>query len=480
MPLIKLHDDSFTRFYEGFAYLVNQRTKVDHLFNENEQRYLRPITRTARSLDSIIRGLQDTMPDTPPFDVAANFKRLVAILEAEKFIVTGADIAELAGKSARIYSFPVILPAGGPIGVPMNSGAHFYRYFRKHPSIFGMQIDVTSACNLACIHCYYPPGRHGHAIDTELAIDVLDQLPAMGTLSITFSGGEPLSHRHFDRILRSARKNDLTITLLTNGTLIDDHWIDLFREINLNTVQLSLYSMNDEDHDRITGEAGSLRKTLRGIEKVHAAGIPVSVSCHIMKPNRHSYRTLVPWTAERHIKLVTDFIMLARTDFTDDNLDNRLGNEETEELIREMLGYGDEYAKADENPSVRIDPEDFRKRAVCGAGFDGICMSAHGDFYPCSGFMDYKLGNANTQRVADIWENSPGLTELRSLTWGDFPGCLECEAFQFCSMCYARNFNANQGDLRQVNAHDCRMSFLNKRLVEEHWRERQACGGGCR
>ncbi|NOY81796.1 MAG: radical SAM protein [Kiritimatiellaeota bacterium] len=471
MTLVKLHDDSFTRFYDGFAYLVNQRTKVDHLFNETEQPYLRRLARTPRTLDSAIDDLARELEGIHRFDVEAAFKRFVAILEAEKFVVTGRDENELARKSARVYDFPVILPAGGPVGVPMNSAAWFYDYFQRRPTVFGMQIDVTSACNLRCVHCYYPPGGAGRPIDTALALDVLAQLPEMGTLSITFSGGEPFAHRDFDRILQAARRNDLTITVLTNGTLIDDDWGALLKEVNVNTVQLSVYSLKEEDHDAITGVPGSLRQTLQAIDRLQAIGITLSVSCHIMKPNRHSYRALLPWAAERNIKFVTDFIMLARTDFTDDNLDNRLDFEETEQVIREMLAYDkDGYASGTERPDIAIDPQTFRDRSVCGAGFDGICMSANGDFYPCSGFMGYRLGNATRTRLADVWRDSPGLRELRGLKWGDFPQCLTCEAFQFCSMCYARNFNAGQGDLRSVPEHNCRVSFLNKRLVQEHWR----------
>lgn len=466
MSLVQLHDDAFVRFYDRFAFLFNQKVKVDHLFGEEELFYMRPITRNPRSIDSILATLEAEHPDVRPFDLRSNFRWLVKLLEAEKFLVTGETEDELKTRSERIYDLPVVLPVHGPIGREVNSGAFFHQYFMENPTVFGMQMDVTSRCNEKCIHCYYPPARQRKELDPNLACDVLDQLPAMGTISITFTGGEPFLHREFPRILRRARKDDLTITIQTNGTLLDDDWIKLLKEVNVNTVQFSLYSLKDEDHDRITGAPGSLRKTLRAIESVRAADILISVSCHIMRPNRHSYREILPWAAERNIKAVTDFVMLARFDFSTDNMDNCLTSRETEEVMRELLAVEGGYAKGAECSDFKIDPMRFSEKAVCGAGYDGICLSAEGFYYPCSGFIGYRVGNAAVERLADVWRNSAELKKLRGLKWKDFPQCMKCEAFQFCSMCYGRNFNANKGNLHKVTRHNCEMSFLNKRLTE--------------
>lgn len=468
MTLVKLHDDSFIRFYRGFAFLVNQRTKVSHLFNEREQVYLRPISRYPHSVDDQLRSLESALPSIPRAELRRNFIKLVNILDSERFIVTGKSVGELATKSADLYSHPVYPVSKKTIGIPMDAGRFCSSYFHYNPTIFAMQMDLTSACNERCMHCYYPPGQESATLETELALDVLDQLPEQGTLSITFSGGEPFLHSRIGEILMRARRNDLTITIQTNATLLNAETVAMLREVNVNTVQISMYSMVEQDHDAVTLVPGSQKKTMAAIELLMAAGVPIYLSTHIMKPNRNSYKTVLQWGIEHRVKVVTDFIMLARTDFSTENLANRLTIEENEAVIREMLAYGKEFEKgADGRP--QIDPQQFADRPICGVATDSISLSSWGEYYPCSGFIGYTVGNARTESLADVWHSSPKLQHLREIRWSHFPRCLSCDAFQYCSMCLARNFNENNGNLYQPVQQNCDVSFLNRRMIEEYW-----------
>jgi MoaA/NifB/PqqE/SkfB family radical SAM enzyme len=272
-------------------------------------------------------------------------------LENENLLVSGGDLGELEVNQAASYEKPYVVPEGEAIGQYVNSASFFFLYFRKHPKIFASQIDVTSHCNFTCRHCYYPPERHSVVLETALALDVLDQLSALGTLVVTFSGGEPLLHRDFDKILLRARHGDFIITIQSNASLVDERVIEYLLETNVSTFQTSLYSLSPEDHDGITGVPGSLAKTLRGIELLQQASIPVLVGCHVMKSNRHSYMSVSEWAAKAGIRCMTDFLMLARTDFDTANLCECLDMRETEEVVREMLGY--ENKEVDFGKSLR-------------------------------------------------------------------------------------------------------------------------------
>ena len=57
---------------------------------------------------------------------------------------------------------------------------------------------------------------------------------------------------------------------------------------------------------------------------------------------------------------------------------------------------------------------------------------------------------------------------IRSVTWKDFPKCLECDARDYCNMCLVRNYNENNGDMFKTADHFCHVAHLNKRLVEEY------------
>ena len=96
-----------------------------------------------------------------------------------------------------------------------------------------------------------------------------------------------------------------------------------------------------------------------------------------------------------------------------------------------------------------------------------MCIAANGEFYPCSGFQGYPLGNAHEHSVSDVWNNSEALKKLRAVKWSDFPKCMKCEAKPYCSMCMVRNMNET-GSIFTVSGHFCDVAFINKKIAEEY------------
>ena len=193
-----------------------------------------------------------------------------------------------------------------------------------------------------------------------------------------------------------------------------------------------------------------------------------------MRINQHAYRDVMAWAYEHRIKAYTDFIMMARTDFSTANLEHRLSPTEAETLMRGMLDYDVEY-RAILDAKIPPEPPEVRaNKPVCGVGVDSLCVAADGNYYPCSGFQGYALGNAKQQRLWEVWEHSPAIHKLREITNASFPGCLRCVARPFCNMCLVRNFNENGGDMFKVSRHFCDIAFLNKKIVDEYWQQQAA------
>jgi radical SAM protein with 4Fe4S-binding SPASM domain len=290
----------------------------------------------------------------------------------------------------------------------------------------------------------------------------------MGTLGLTISGGEAFAHPDLLPILREAQKRDFSITLLTNLTLLRPEHISELQALNLNLIQTSLYSTVSEEHDHITKLVGSHAKTVRAIDWLIAADIPVQISCPVMKTNLHSYKEVLRFAQDRRCKAQTDFIMMARFDYSTDNLSERLDLGETEALLRDITQFDADYGDLTEFPIQPKPPEEIAKEIVCGVGRDSLCIAANGIAYPCSGWQGMAVGDVRRQSIREIWENSPQLIELRGITKGSFPGCLTCEDKQFCAMCMVRNFNESGGDILKINDHFCKAAAINRKLVEEH------------
>jgi len=454
---------------------MNQITKQDALYDASGAIFLSKITRTPIQQEAVVDALMTEFVGVSRDELSNDFEEFASTLEQDGFVVTGASPEDL-DRNDIMFSYAMENPPTASVRWSDSVHPHLTNttdilrpYFREHPYIFSFQMELTSRCNERCRHCYLPHERPMLDMSTSMALDIVDQLHEMGTLSLTLTGGECLLHKGLEAILRRARACDMSLGILSNLTLLTDDTVGLFQEINLSLVQVSLYSLNAEEHDAITQLIGSHSKTMAAIEKLIAANVPVQISCPTMQINHCSYGEVLQWANAHRIKAYTDPIMMARTDGSTSNLQNRMTLLETETLIREMLIHDLEYRTILDTGQPPVSLEQRAKEPVCGVGVDTLCVAADGVYYPCPGFQGYPLGNAHTGRLQDVWQNSTAVKRLRNLTKSDFAQCLSCEAHQYCSMCLVRNFNENDGDMFQASKHFCDVAFLNKELVEEYW-----------
>ncbi len=468
--LVRLAKDSFVRAFGDIGYIVSQLTKQDRIYDINGKIFLQQIPRKPKPIGEIVNGLMKIYTGAEREEIAGDFAEFVNDLEGEGFVVSGMTEDEINAKMPR-FSYSNHDRKTAPkteIDTSQDSQAatdFLALYFKDNPQIFSFQFELTSRCNERCRHCYLPGSRDFHDLETDLVIDILDQLAEMGTLKVTFSGGECLLHKDFIPILRHAREKDFSISILSNLTLLNDEIISALKDANIDLLQASVYSMNPEEHDYITQVEGSHARTIAGLERLIAADVPVQISCPTMRKTYASYQGVLDWAYSHGIKGYTDYIMMARTDKSTDNLVNRLTLDETELLLRDIINYDIEYRTIlDANPeTLLLNPDEH----ICGAGVDSMCIAANGEFYPCSGFQGYPLGNAHTQGVKEVWDNSEALKRLRAVKWRDFPKCMKCEAKNYCAMCMVRNLNET-GSIFEVSQHFCDVAFINKRLVEEY------------
>ena len=296
----------------------------------------------------------------------------------------------------------------------------------------------------------------------------MDQFRTLEGMGVTFSGGECMLHPDFEKIIRYARKLDFNISVLSNLTLCDEKMGRLLYEMNVGLVQVSLYSMDPKIHDAITQLPGSFEKTKRAIEMLHRMNVPVQISCPTMKMNYKGYKDVIEYAEKLKIKAYTDFIMMARSDHTTDNLDNRLSVSETEEIIRTIAENEPEFKTALKERNWReASPEKLENEPLCGVCIDAICLNADGNYYACSGFQDYPLGNCYKQTLKEVWTASPQVLYLRNLRRKDIPECVRCENRDYCSTCLVRNFNET-GDMLKISRHFCEVARLNREIVEEY------------
>lgn len=480
--LIRLSKNSFIRIYDDgkLGYISNQLTRHDRTYDEVGADFLKQISRTAQQEKDLVENLCAIYGESCREDISRDFAEFADDLAAHRFILKGETESDLDAQDMD-FSYSMDNPktladdftqvTEGIAG--KNTQDTLLQHDIKSPRLAGLQFELTSRCNERCIHCYIPNGKKNAGFDMsfEKFKYILDQYADMGGLQVTLSGGEALMNKDIIKMLRYCREKDMQISLLTNLISLKDEQIPTLKEVNVSLIQVSLYSMDAKLHDMITTVKGSFEKTKAAIEKLHAADIPLQISCPVMKANKNGYDKVIEYAKSLKIKSQPDYIMMAQADLDTSNLANRLSIEETEKVIRDIIDVDVDYKETilEQEPISSIPIEEYAEMPLCGAGVNDLCITVNGDVYPCAGWQAYVVGNVFKQSLKDIWEKSPQLAKVRKVRQKDFPKCLTCEARNYCNMCLVRNYNESGGDMFKINQHFCDVAFLTKRLVEE-WR----------
>lgn len=327
-----------------------------------------------------------------------------------------------------------------------------------------VHIEIANECNERCIHCYIPHDKKNKILPSDLFYKVLEEGRKLNIIHVSISGGEPLLHKDFIPFLRKCRELDLSVNVLSNLTLLNDMIIDEMKKNPLLSVQTSIYSMNPQVHDSITNKSGSLEKTKNAVLKLIEAGIPVQISCPIMKQNKNDFSTVQEWGEKNNISVLIDYVIFAAYDHSKCNLQNRLSLDEVESAIESQLST--DYINSLKETAIKKESltEDDPICSICRYFF---CVSAEGDVFPCVGWQSKIVGNIKNDSIKELWEDSIELNSLRSIKWKQFPKCISCKNRGYCTVCMMSNANENpHGDIFDIEEYHCQVASLIHKIVD--------------
>ncbi|MEK6744135.1 MAG: radical SAM protein [Nitrospirota bacterium] len=132
----------------------------------------------------------------------------------------------------------------------------------------GLQITFTplSKCNLTCAGCYAETYFNDEQLDPSVVSRVIDEGKRMGIRSFAILGGEPFLWNGLFEVLTS--NPDVLITIVTNGTLIDDEVAQQLAEAENAFPFLSIDGFKDRNdawrgegvYDRVVSAMASLKR----------------------------------------------------------------------------------------------------------------------------------------------------------------------------------------------------------------------------
>ncbi len=163
--------------------------------------------------------------------------------------------------------------------------------------------NMTKACNLRCVHCYYTaksqpePGE----LNTAEGMGLIDNLARFGSPVLLFSGGEPLMREDLFELGAYAVEQGIRAVISTNGTLIDYGAAQRIKEAGFSYVGVSLDGIG-ETNDRFRGQRGAFEEGLRGIRHCTEVGVRVGLRLTLNKHNYDDLPSILDLLEEEKIK----------------------------------------------------------------------------------------------------------------------------------------------------------------------------------
>jgi len=278
---------------------------------------------------------------------------------------------------------------------------------------------------------------------------------ALGLRSVKITGGEPLLYNELPSLLSFLDSQGLSVSIETNGTLLDEEIVSHIKSTNVQQVSVSVDAASEVIHDEIRGVKGSLNRTLEGLRLLSKAGVNSQVIMTLQQKNRWEISGVIRLSHElgaRSLK-INNLIPTGRGQKAFARGEN-LGLEELIRLYRLM----EEESQKWEHLEIIFDlPLAFRSIEAIKRGGTRDCrilnilgILANGDYSICGigqTVPELRMGNIYQDSISDVWQKNPILNDLRQSLPSKLKGiCGDCIfKFQCLGACRA-NAYALSGD----------------------------------
>lgn len=321
--------------------------------------------------------------------------------------------------------------------------------FLSKASICGsVMLELTYRCSERCVHCYNPGASRNNKEDVqrgkeqdELSFDdyksIIDNLYEEGLFKVCLTGGDPFSKSCVWQLIDYLYKKNIAFDVFTNGQNLIGHEREL-ADYYPRSVGLTIYSMDDETHDEITGITGSLKKTLTVASRLAELAIPIYIKCCVLKTNIKSYFTIYDYSDS--IGAIAQVDINVSNSIDGDNCVRKYlkpSKSHYEILLRDprSLSFVELDAKLEERSILS-------ERRACKAGCKSFCVSPTGELFPCCAFH-LNLGNLKNHEIRELINQSANYKLWNSLRLKNYSKCIGCQYLDFCPLCSGFNYSDN-------------------------------------
>ena len=289
--------------------------------------------------------------------------------------------------------------------------------------------ELTPLCNFNCKMCYVhltPERMHelGRLRTAEEWLDMARQARDAGMVGVTLTGGEVLTRPDFEEIYTGIVEMGLFVSVLSNGSLIDERIVDLFRRMPPSFMRFTLYGASNETYERLCGTSDGFDRVMRGLRLLKEAGVSYNLSMTETNLNVGDFDEVERIARELGTSLIaTGTLVGAVRGATNDVRDLRV---DQVRLPGDRRSSGTP-AQTSATPSRKAEDGPF---ATCGSYRSSFWLDWNGDMDLCS-FMSSCKVRPFEDGFAVAWKNLLEKLELLRLP----ASCSSCGLLRYCSFC---------------------------------------------
>lgn len=273
-------------------------------------------------------------------------------------------------------------------------------------------------CNQKCVHCYAAgqPQSEVEELSTDEWKQIIDKCRKVGIPQLTFTGGEPTMRPDLCELIRYSLW--FVTRLNTNGVNLTPEYCKELYKCNLDSVQITFYSAEEEVHNKLVG-AKNFSKTLDGIKNALDAGLNVSINTPLCKINSNYVETL-KMLHKLGIKYVScSGLIITGNACNDESKSTQLNEDELFNILEEAVNFcADNQMEISFTSPGWISEEKLSKLQLvvptCGASLSNMAITPNGKVVPCQSWLsECVLGDFLKDSWQKIW-NSHRCAEIRN------------------------------------------------------------------
>lgn len=281
-------------------------------------------------------------------------------------------------------------------------------------------IHLGNGCNYNCIYCYSEGKANGKELTANDWTKIIDVAAEMGIKNIGFSGGEPFLNPDFCFLLSYAAEKVPFINIITNGSLINEEWIQKIKKLDVN-IQMMIKFDSPLTYGKHTRRPGMFEKIEDTIKRFSKQEITVIAIIVLTKYNIRLLAEIMKSAVEMGAyPLIERFIPIkdAQT-----NRDIEIDEKDWEKALRLCMKLYSGYTYFNRS----LIP---LKGSLCGCFTNSMSITSDGFVLPCPIFpIEQNLGNVKDKSLKDIWKEY----KKKRKNWLKIPGeCDTCEKKYLC------------------------------------------------